>query len=248
MSKLKLILVISAVVLTLSAVETQPAERLLPNFAVVPVEQDAPYAVNWWRDRHEAKRKEAGRIKVKLLFVGDSITHGWETKGAEVWREYYQNRNAFNLGFSSDRTEHVLWRLDNGAVDGMNPALVVLLIGTNNTGDRMDPAVYTAEGIKRIVTNLRARLPGTRVLVIGIMPRHVSPLNEMRKRNDEVNRLISRLDNGDSVQYLDIGPEFVSEDGTIRKDLMPDLLHPNAAGYRVWAEAMEPAIERMMRN
>ena len=248
MPKLKLILVISAVVLTLSTVETQSAERLLPNFAVVPVEQDAPWAVEWWRDRHDAKTKEAGRTEAKLLFVGDSITHGWEDKGAEVWREYYQSRNAFNLGFAGDRTEHVLWRLDHGAVDGMNPTLVVLLIGTNNTGQRMDPAVYTAEGIERIVTNLRMRLPGTRVLVVGIFPRHISPLNEMRKRNEEVNRLISRLDNDDSVQYLDIGLEFVTEDGTIRKDLMPDLLHPNAAGYRVWAEAMEPAIERMMRN
>ena len=121
-------------------------------------------------------------------------------------------------------------------------------VRTNNTGQRMDPAVYTAEGIKRIVTNLRVRLPGSRILIIGIMPRHFSPLNEMRKRNEEINRLISSLDNDDSVEYLDIGLEFVNEDGTLRKDLMPDLLHPNAAGYRVWAEAMEPAIERIMRN
>ena len=112
----------------------------------------------------------------------------------------------------------------------------------------MDPAAYTAEGIERIVTNLRTKLPSARVLLIGIMPRHFSPQNEMRQRNEEVNRLISRLDDGDSIQYLDVGKEFVSEDGTLRKDLMPDLLHPNAAGYRVWAEAMEPAIKRMMRN
>ena len=218
-----------------------------PKFSVVPVEQDSAWAIEWWRTRHDEKIELAKNAEVDLLFIGDSITHGWESAGAETWQEYYQDKNAFNLGFSGDRTEHVLWRLENGAVAGMEPRLAVLMIGTNNTGHRMDPAEYTAEGIAHIVKDLRKRLPSTRVLVLGIFPRHVSPYNHMRKRNDEINRLISALDNGETVFYLDIAEAFLREDGSLREDLMPDLLHFNAAGYKAWAAAMEPTIERLMQ-
>jgi len=248
MFNLKTILTISVTLFALNAVGQQPPTNVLPKFTVDPVENDAPWAVEWWRARHDEKRERAKSTEVDVIFIGDSITHAWENEGAEVWQEYYQDRNAFNLGFSGDRTEHLLWRLENGAVDAMKPALAVLMIGTNNAGHRMDPAIYVAEGIERIVSDLRKRLPKTRVLVVGIFPRHVSPYNEMRRRNDEVNRLISRLDNGESVHYLDIGRGFLNEDGTLRRDLMPDLLHPNAAGYRVWAEAMEPTIKRLLQN
>jgi len=214
----------------------------------VPVPQDSPRAAEWWPDRHDEKIRQAKDTQVDLVFVGDSITHSWENEGVEAWQEYYQGRNAFNLGFSGDRTEHVLWRIENGALDGMKPALAVLLIGTNNTGHRMDPAAYTAEGIERVVIDIRERLPGTRVLVLSIFPRHMSPYDEMRKRNDEINRLISTLDNGEEIYYLDISRAFLRDDGTLRVDLMPDLLHLNSAGYRVWAEAMEPTIESLLRN
>jgi beta-glucosidase len=217
-----------------------------PNYAVEPVEQDASWAIEWWRDRHEAKIEQAEATEIDLLFIGDSITHGWEDAGAEVWQAYYEERQAFNLGFSGDRTEHVLWRLENGAVAGMAPKLAVVMIGTNNTGHRMDPAAYTAEGIERIVNELRERLPTTRILLLGIFPRQVSPYNEMRKRNNEINELVSTLDDGDLVHCLDIGSAFLRDDGTLRDDLMPDLLHFNAAGYRAWADAMEPAVSRLL--
>ena len=248
MINLKAILAISVTLFALNAVQAQSPSNLLPSFTVAPVEQDAPWAVEWWRGRHDEKIERAKSTEVDLVFVGDSITHAWENEGAEVWQEFYQSRNAFNLGFSGDRTEHVLWRLENGAVEGMKPKLAVLMIGTNNTGHRMDPAAYTAEGIGRIVGDLRNKLPETRVLVLGIFPRHVSSYNEMRRRNEEVNRLISALDNGETVHYLEIGRAFLDEDGTLREELMPDLLHPNAAGYRAWAEAMEPTIKWLLQD
>jgi beta-glucosidase len=220
---------------------------LPPNYAIQPVEQDAPWAVAWWRSRHDEKLELATSVDADLLMVGDSITHGWENAGAEVWQEYYADRNAFNLGFSGDRTEHVLWRLQHGAVDGMTPKLVVIMIGTNNTGHRMDPAAYAAEGIEHIVAELRQRLPMSRILLLGIFPRHYSPYNDMRQRNEEINELISSLDDGSAVHYLDINHAFLDEDMMLRDQLMPDLLHPNAAGYRVWAEAMEPAIVKLLR-
>jgi beta-glucosidase len=248
MSTSKMIGTILATLLAFNVVHADTWSDAPPNFAVVPVEQDASWAVEWWRDRHEEKLEAAKQAEIDLLFLGDSITHSWETEGAAVWDEYYQDRKAFNLGFSGDRTEHVLWRLENGAVDGMSPRLAVLMIGTNNTGHRMDPAAYTAEGIERIVSELRKRLPETKILLLGIFPRHVSPQNAMRKRNAEINRLISALADGETVSYLDIGPAFLRDDATLREELMPDLLHPNAAGYRVWAEAMEPAIKSLLQE
>ncbi len=248
MFTLKAILLVSATLFALDAVAQQSPHDLLPKFSVEPVEQNAPWAVEWWRARHDEKIELANGADVDLVFIGDSITHGWENEGADVWQEYYQDRNALNLGFSGDRTEHVLWRLKNGAVDGMKPSLAVLMIGTNNTGHRMDPAAYTAEGIERVVSDLRERMPETHVLVLGIFPRQYSPYNEMRKRTEEINQLVSTLGDGQTVHYLDISSVFLREDGTLRDDMMPDLLHLNPAGYRVWAAAMEPTIKDLLQD
>jgi beta-glucosidase len=217
-----------------------------PNLAATPAEQDAAWTRDWWHKRHKQKIEEAKKRDIDVVFVGDSITHSWENDGAAVWRKYYRKRKSLNLGFSGDRTEHVLWRLQNGALEHVDPSLVILMIGTNNTGHRMDPAAYTAEGIERIVGVLRARLPDAKILVLGVFPRHQSPHNEMRQRNAAINERIAGLADGEHVHYLDIGPSFMREDGTLREDLMPDLLHLNRAGYLVWAEAMEPLVQRLL--
>ncbi len=218
----------------------------LPLYSINPVKQDASWAIEWWEKRHNEKIQKAKSTEIDLLMLGDSITHGWETSGATVWKEFYQLRKAFNLGFSGDRTEHVLWRLQNGAVDHMNPKLTVLMIGTNNTGHRMDPAEHTAEGVKAILSELRARLPASKILLLGIFPRHHSPDNEMRLRNEEINRLISNLEDDSVVYYLNINNIFLDKDGTLKNELMPDLLHPNNLGYQQWARAVEPTISRLM--
>jgi beta-glucosidase len=179
--------------------------------------------------------------------LGDSIIQGWEVQGAEVWQQYYQDRNGFNLGFGGDRTEHMLWRLRHGAVDNMRPRLVILMIGTNNTAHRMDPASYTAEGIATIVGELRERLPKSMILLLAIFPHHASPFNDMRVRNEAINQLISSLDNGETVHFLNLNQVFLDEGGALRPELMPDLLHPNAAGYAVWAEAMEPTLSQLFQ-
>ena len=122
--------------------------------------------------RHEAKLAERKAMgKVDLLMIGDSITHGWEDTGKQTWDKYYANRNALNLGFSGDRTEHVIWRFQNGAIDDIDPKLAVIMIGTNNTGHRQENAEHTAVGIKRIIYELQIRLPETKILLLGIFPR-----------------------------------------------------------------------------
>lgn len=224
------------------------SEEMPPNLAVQPTEQTANWAIEWWRPRHERKIAEAKNADIDLLMLGDSITQGWEGAGAQVWDNYYGDRNAFNLGFGGDRTEHVLWRLQHGAVDNMQPKLVVLMLGINNTGHRMDPASHTAEGIKMIVDELRERLPDSKILILAIFPHHASPKNDMRVRNEEINELIATLADGEMIHFLDINHVFLDEDGILGTELTPDLLHPNQAGYEVWAEAMEPTLSRLLQE
>ena len=126
--------------------------------ALLPVPQNSV----WWLPRHEEKMAlKASMPRIDLVFLGDSITQAWETEGADVWEEYYAPRHAVNLGFNGDRTENVLWRLKNGEVDGINPKVLVLLIGTNNTGHRQDCAQDTAKGIEEILKVLAEKLPTT---------------------------------------------------------------------------------------
>jgi beta-glucosidase len=215
--------------------------------AVTPEVQTAKWAVKWWMPRHQ--EKVAGLKKqerIDLLMVGDSITHGWENKGKAVWKEFYEKRNAYNIGFSGDRTEQVIWRLQNGGVDGIAPKLAVLMIGTNNAGHRKDPPEQTAAGIKAILDEMGKRLPGTKVLVLAIFPRGKDANDALRKLNDATNAIIKTYADGRRVFYLDINATFLKPDGTLPKEIMPDLLHPNAKGYRMWAEAMEPMVKKLM--
>jgi len=215
--------------------------------SISPAIQTAEWAISWWMPRHKEKLAERKKMdKVDLLFVGDSITHGWEQSGKAVFNKYYKDRNTLNIGFSGDRTEHVLWRFENGAIDDIDPKLAVVMIGTNNTGHRMDPADETTLGIETIVSDLKQRLPKTKVLLLAVFPRDETATGEHRVRNDEINERIKKLANNKDVFFLDIGDKFLDEDGNLPKKIMPDLLHPNAEGYKIWAEAMEGMIKKLM--
>jgi enterochelin esterase-like enzyme/lysophospholipase L1-like esterase len=221
-----------------------------PKLAIMPGQQTAAWAVEWWMPRHEAKLAQRKAMeKVDLLMVGDSITHAWEDKGLETWNKYYANRNALNLGFSGDRTEHVIWRFQNGAIDDISPKLAVIMIGTNNTGHRTETPRHTAIGIKRIIDEIKLRLPSTKILLLDIFPRGGDKENEFRKINSEVNEIIKNYaDEQAGISFLSIGDQFLEEDGTLPKSIMPDLLHPNSEGYQIWAEAMEPTIKKLLSD
>lgn len=169
-------------------------------------------------------------------------TQGWEAEGRVFWDEYYGSLNALNLGFNGDRTEHVLWRLAHGAVEGIEPKCLVLLIGTNNTGHRQDAPQETALGIQAILAILRVKLPKTKILLLAIFPRSAKPTQKMRVLNDEVNRLMQAYADTEEVVYLDINECFLDDNGRVSPEVMGDYLHINAAQYRVWAEAIAPYI------
>jgi len=212
--------------------------------------QTARWAVKWWQKRHEEKlaAKKAMNNKVDLLWVGDSITHAWDDrrKAGPVWDKYYAKRNALNIGFSGDRTEHVLWRLRNGAVDGISPKLAIVMIGTNNAGHRQEASKDTALGVKAILAEMRTRMPKTKILLLAIFPRGKDDNDALRKLNMGTNAIIKGYADDKAVFFLSINDTFLEKDRTLPKTVMPDLLHPNAKGYQIWAEAIEPKVKELM--
>ena len=210
--------------------------------ALSPETQTAEWAKSWWMPRHEQKLAEAQKLEgqVDLLFIGDSITHGWESGGKAVWNEYYAHRRPFNVGFSGDRTEHVLWRFQHGEIDGLAPKVAVVMIGTNNTGHRQDKAEDTSAGVAAILDELKQRTPGTKVLLLAVFPRGDKPTDKLRLLNDQINERIKKLADNERVFFLDLTSTFLEKDGTLPRVVMPDVLHPNPDGYRLWARAMEP--------
>lgn len=157
-------------------------------------------------------------------------------------------RHAVNLGISGDRTEHVLWRFENGNLEGIAPKAAVVMIGTNNfLGDGTNSPEQVLEGVRAVVQRLRERLPGTKILLLGIFPRG-DRFNEMRGNLLQVNQALSRLNDGEQVFFADIGAAFVEDDGSISKEIMPDALHLSAEGYQRWADAIEPWLVRLLAN
>ena len=216
--------------------------------SVLPEVQTAEWAVQWWMPRHEEKLKEKANLKnCQLVWIGDSITHGWEGEGKDLWNARYAKFDALNLGFSGDRTEQVLWRLQHGAVEGLNPKLVVMMIGTNNAGHRQERSEETAAGVEAIVRELRKRLPDSKILLLGIFPRGELPKDPMRQLNDKTNTLISKLADGKKIVYLDISPKFLDKDGKLSVEIMPDLLHPNKQGYGIWADSIDDTLQSLLK-
>jgi lysophospholipase L1-like esterase len=199
----------------------------------------------WWVKRQEMLNKRVKKHQdAQLLFLGDSITHGWEGGGKEIWEKYYTKRHAVNLGIGGDRTEHVLWRLDNGNLDGLHPKLAVLMIGTNNSGSNTSEEI--ADGVRAIVEKLRAKVPECKVLILAIFPRGATPKDHLRQVNEAANERIAKLADDQHVFYLDIGPKFLGPEGTLSKEIMPDRLHPNEKGYQIWADSIEPTVARLL--
>lgn len=179
---------------------------------------------------------------VDLLFDGDSITDFWQTdRGVPVWQQHYGTRHAIDFGTSGDRTQHLLWRLNHGELDGLNPKLIVVMIGTNNIFNNTPEEIEG--GIKAIVAAYRKGCPDAHILLLGIFPRANSPTDGIRAIIKQINDVISKYDDGQHVIYRDIGPKFLQPDGTLTADIMPDFVHPSAKGYQIWADAIQDIVD-----
>ncbi|MEX2139980.1 MAG: platelet-activating factor acetylhydrolase IB subunit [Pirellulales bacterium] len=211
--------------------------------AVLPAPRDA----TWIQRRHERLNEEVSRRRdeIKLLFIGDSITDAWSGPGKEQWNKRFAPRGAVNLGIGGDRTQHVLWRLENGNIEGVKPKAAVLMIGTNNSNGKDHTAEDIADGIKAIVAKLRKELPEMKILLLAIFPRSEKP-SPQREKNAQASKLASEVADGKMVHYLDIGDKFLSDDGTLSKEIMPDSLHLSPKGYEIWVAAIEPKVAELM--
>lgn len=235
---------------------TSPAQDVLvasdraENTAVQP----APRLKHYWRWRNNLGWLERhGEILVRnqlgpvdLVFLGDSITHGFEGAGSTVWKRDFLQWNPVNMGFGGDRTEHVLWRIENGALDGIAPKVVVLIIGTNNW--RSNTPAEIAQGVLAICDEIHARLPESKVLLLAIFPRGAGkkPDRTAFRLVADTNAILADTDFPDWMTWLDIGSVFLDPEGQVNPALMPDYLHPNDTGYALWSAAMLPELSRLM--
>jgi lysophospholipase L1-like esterase len=231
-----------------AAPEGDPVQTALP--------RSKPWVPGWcrwdwrsaWVGMHDGfvanTKQNADRITA--VFYGDSITMGWGSEAKELFAERYGKRGAVNYGIGGDSTRQLLWRISHGEVDGLKPKVVVLKIGTNNLYDDANAGSdeEIAQGIAKVVELLRAKLPETKILLLGMLPRE----NEwFCGRVSRINAITAKLDDGKVVRYLDMGAKFASAPGNLHSELYNnDRLHLAAKGYAMWADTMQPLFDELM--
>lgn len=205
-----------------------------PPRAAIPEQKDA--------NRHADFLKVAKAGNVDLLFLGDSITDFWRfsDRGLSVWDKYFAPLKAANFGISGDSTQHVLWRAENGELEGISPKLIVLMIGTNNQDSPGD----IATGIAAIIRECHARVKTAKFLLLGIFPRGDSAAAQ--EKAQKTNAIIRSYADGKHLVYMDIGDSFLAPDKTVSKDIFPDGVHPNQKGYQLWAEAIINQVKTLL--
>jgi lysophospholipase L1-like esterase len=214
-----------------------------PNTAIVP--NLAPF----FQNKHEDNLKVAKQGDIEVLFMGDSITDFWRNTdppfaGKPVLDKHFGHLKIGNFGIAGDTTEGVLYRLQNGEGEGFSPKAIMLMIGTNNTA--RNNAAEIAEGIGAVVLQMQKHFPEAKILLLAVFPRGGAN-DPVRDMIAEINRIISRLHDGERVYYLDIGDKFLDENGNIPKDVMSDALHPSAKGYEIWAEAVKEPLTKLLK-
>jgi lysophospholipase L1-like esterase len=227
--------------LTLCASQGWFAAAQTTNTAIQPVPREPA-----WIKRHEGFIAAAKQNPPEVIFLGDSITDAWRTDGKAIWEERFAPLKAANFGIDGDRTQHVLWRVQHGAFDGLKPKVIVLMIGTNNTPRGRNTTPEVIVGVTTVVNELRAKLPATKILLLGIFPRGQKG-EAVREQLKEINAALAKLDDGHWVKFLDIGPKFLMPDGALSTEVMPDLLHLSQEGYRIWADAIRSPLAGMMK-
>jgi lysophospholipase L1-like esterase len=227
-----------------------PANGQRPNSAVIPAHH---LDKKGWNARHEHILERVKVSDPQLIMIGNSITHSLDEPDRKIfWDQYLNDLDAVNMGISGDRTENVIWRLQNGTIDSINPKVATLMIGTNNTDGNHYLEISTpdelAEGIWKICEIIREKLPDTEIVLLGILPYGYKP-NHRDEINKATNKLISRFPEKDSsIHYYDLGYLFLNEQGKVRRELMPDYLHPTVEGDSLVFEVLAPIISTLMHD
>ena len=244
-AKLLFRLFVACILLGLFAVASVQAQ----NKALDPIDRKD----DWWTQRHAENVERMNRGDVGLLLVGDSITHGWDHH-PELRDKFFGEFKPINLGFSGDRTSHVLWRLEHLPLDKISPKAAMIMIGTNNIGHRDGSTPKeAAQGIVAIVGELKRQYPKLQIIVLKVFPRDEKPDGEYRKKVNEINAVLPEMletallalprSASRDVRIVDINAGFLDADGTLPKRIMDDFLHPGKEGYEYWGEKIVPIIK-----
>jgi len=223
--KLLLLSLVAFAFCQISPAQTNPPEVAVAhtNTAIVPVKHVGK------RTDDVLQRAKQNQGECDIAFIGDSITQGWEGPGKNVWTKYYGSRKCLNFGVGGDRTQHVLWRFEQGQLDGIKPKAAVVMIGTNNSNKDDNSEAEILEGVEAIVSQIRRRLPDTKILLLGIFPRGKT-FSAQRGKILQINEALEKLDDGKSIFYVDIGAKLIEADGSISKEMMRDAcIRANAA-------------------
>jgi len=211
------------------------ADRPVPRFGARPNQISEE-----WLAHHQRQLRAANRDAAQVVFLGDSITEAWGFSPA--YREYFGKYSPLNLGIAGDLTQNVLWRIQEGALDGTKPQVVVVMIGINNLAGGFSPE-QTAGGVRAIVGGVHSRLPAARVLLLSILPARQEPANPLRQRVAEANRLLADLAEPGCVDVQDFGSVLLEPNGTISKAILRDFVHPTPTGYQRLSQAIAPWLE-----
>jgi|SRR5262245_60112561 len=195
--------------------------------------------------RHNSFLEIARAGNIDLLFVGDSITDLWDDRAKGLWDSTWAPLKAANFGISGDTTQGVLWRMQNGELEGFKSKLIVLMLGTNNIN--RNPNDDIVEGDRLIIEEFKKRQPQSKVLLLGIFPRSPDPANPFRATIKEINGKLAKLADNKQVFYMDIGDKFLTADGTLTPEIMNDGLHPTEKGYQIWADATKDRVKELMK-
>ena len=184
---------------------------------------------------------------IDLVLLGDTITEFWSKTGKDSYAEL-EGWSPLNLGFGGQCTEHVLWRIQNGILDGYQAKAVMIMIGSNNIGRFGDEQPeWVAAGIKKIVETVKEKQPQAKILLLGIFPRGSTTADKNNMRIMETNELLPTLADDKTVFYMDIGKSFLNEGGDVKPELMPEYFIPNAEGYKAWLDAVKPKLSELMK-
>jgi lysophospholipase L1-like esterase len=251
------LIIIAAIFSTVSAfgkqkdtVEATPASRV---DAITKDKTRDPglFGEHWWINRFISRNAEIQKVKgksVDVVFIGDSIMHFWPWKHPKSWSKFTKNRSVLNLGYGGDRTQHVLWRIAHGELDGYEAKCIVLMIGTNNNTFKTTKPENVANAIMKIVAKIREKQPKAKLILHPIFPRGRSPRSTMhaaaRKRNKKTNEMLKQFAEKDGkIIWIDFNDKLLDKNGWVPRSIMRDEIHPTEAGYDIWMKALEPVIK-----
>ena len=243
-------LLIFGLLLSHACAEDLPPVAPMPQYATLPLGTNSaifPTGKFDWFELMEAQI-ETGRkaaATCQIIFDGDSYMAGWRktSKSNSIWNQHYAKFNAVNFAIDGDTTSEILWRLLQGQGEGMHPKLIDLMVGSNSI--KRNSSAEIAEGVKAVIDAYQKRFPDAVILFHGILPRNDKPDDQFRVQIKEVNTMLAKLADGKKVIFIDFGDKFLQPDGTINRNLMPNLLTPDDMGYQIWADAIQPIIDKI---